>query len=174
MTPQQYADLGKDIQAAIVTLIKGVATKAKVLDRDPVNFEESGWYGALQSGDDLDEQGKKRVHTWIITFAGSNDLESSTVRSIEPVFRYRLQVFYQHEFGKNTDNSEMRIREEVLKVQMKLAQTPKFGTGAALSYQQKHRHWPFQIGLSGFFQIQKTAHRGVGELVVELQPIVVR
>jgi hypothetical protein len=174
MTPEEYADLGKEIQAGIVGVIKTEAPLAKVLDRDPVNFDESQWSGALKSDADKDANDKKRVHAWVITFAGSTDLESSTVRSIEPTFRFRVQLFYQHEYGKDSDNSEKRIREEVLKVQMKIAQTQKFGTGSVLNYQQKHKGLAVRVGLAGFFQTKETLHRGEGEIAVELQPIVVR
>ncbi len=164
MTVDEYIALGAGIQAAVVAVIKAAAPKAIVLDRDPVNFDESAWFGALKSDADLAADGKKRVHGWVVTFAGSDGLESSTIRSIEPTFRYRVQVFYGHEFGTNADNSEKRIRAEVLRVQFALASMGRIA-GVRTQVLLPIRLQPVRTSQ------QQVLHRGEGEVSLELQPI---
>ncbi|HEY0003731.1 MAG TPA: hypothetical protein VGB17_02885 [Pyrinomonadaceae bacterium] len=167
MTGDEYAQLGEDIQDAIGAVIQETAPAAKVLTEDPVNIDESLWVGSLKSGEDLDAEGQKRIHAWILTFVAPDDPDSSTVRSIEPAFVYRVQVFYSHDVG-----SEKRIRDEVLKVQFALAQNPKLEVVGV----NKHTQLRIRLrlgkmrGASG----DVIVHRGDGSLSVEMQPIAVR
>jgi hypothetical protein len=165
MTGAEYAALGASLQAAIVALIKSVVVNeddeliALVLDRDPVSLDEAQWLGALKTSADLDENNEKRAHAWIVTFAASEDLATSQNRSIAPIFKLKVQVFYSHDFGTDADNSEKRIRDEVLKVQLAFAQAPK------LIPRTKHRQLEMRIRLMKF--PAEIVHRGEGELVVE-------
>lgn len=167
MTPEEYAEFGAYVHAALVEIVSGVVRpeegpKGLVLDRDPVNLDEAQWLGALKSDDDTDENGDKRTHAWIIRFGGSVEPESTTVRSIEPRWVFDVQAFYAHDFGTADDNSEKRFRDEVLKVQMALAGAPRIpgvGTYADLSIRQR-------LGRLG----GEIVHRGVGEISVRLVP----
>lgn len=164
MTGEAYAELGEDIQAAIVALIDSVVNAdtpnlSKVLDRDPVNFDETEWLGALRSDVDVDEHGEKRVHAWVVTFVASEELQTSQNRSIAPDFTFKIQFFYAHDFGTNADNSEKRMRAEVLKVQLAFAQKPK------LMDRTRHNKFPIRLRLARFSAM--VVHRGEGELVVE-------
>lgn len=170
MTPEEYASLGANVHAALITVIKTVVqpaggAKGLVLDRDPVNLDEAQWLGALKADDDLDENGDKRTHAWIVRFGGSLDPESSTVRSIEPTWIFDVQVFYTHDFGTsegaNPDHSEKRIRAEVLKVQMALAAVRISGMGRYTDLSIRMR----LARLGG-----EIVHRGTGEIRVELTP----
>lgn len=167
MTPEQYAQLGADVHAGLVVRVKTVVRPAEgrkgiVLDRDPVNLDEAQWLGALKSDDDLDENGDKRVHAYIVRFGGSINPESPAVRSIQPTWVFPVEVFYTHDFGTDADNSEKRIRAEVLAVQMALASPPRIpgmGGYADLSIRLRLARLGGEI-----------VHRGQGEIAVELQP----
>ena len=168
MTAAEYAALGATVQAAVVAVIgatvnAGVPGLSLVFDRDPVNFDEEQWLGALKSDADLDETGDKRVHAWLVTFAASDDLESSTTRSIEPTFRLRVQVFYAHDFGTDASNSERRIRDEVLKVQWAFAQSPRLGE---LVNVERHEQLPMRLHLARLGG--EVIHRGEAELAVNV------
>lgn len=162
MTEEDYVKLGEDGQAALVALIKSKAPKARVLDRDPVNPDLLAWAAELRS--DLDA---KRIHSWIVTFAGSTDLKAAQIRSISPTFRYRVQFFHYHEFGKPADNSEKSAREEALKVQLAIAKVAKLVVGT------KHNEWPFRIALSEMRGVA-IMHRAEGEVELEIDPMNVR
>lgn len=171
MTPDEYAELVADIQAAVVAKIAEVENAttpnlSKVLDRDPVNFDETEWLGALKSDADVDEHGEKRVNAWLVTFAASDDLESDTVRSIEPTVRLRIQKFYAHDFGTTSDNSEMRNRTAILKVQFELARM------ARPAKTNNYGLLPMRVRLARLGG--EIVHRSEGELSFGLQPINVR
>lgn len=167
MTPEEYATFGAFVHAALVEIISSAVRpdegpKGLVLDRDPVNLNEAQWLGALKSDDDLDENGDKRTHAWIVRFGGSVEPESTTVRSIEPRWVFDVQAFYAHDFGTDADNSEKRFRGEVLKVQMALASAPRIpgvGTYADLSMRLRLARLGSEV-----------VHRGVGEISVRLTP----
>jgi hypothetical protein len=168
MTPAEYAQLGADVHAFIVARIKSVVqpeegAKGLVFDRDPVNLVESQWLASLKADDDLDEAGDKRAHAWIVRFGGSVDPESAAVRAIQPRWLFPVEVFYTHDFGTDEDNSEKRIRAEVLKVQMALASPPRIpgaGSYADLSIRLRLARMGGEI-----------IHRGQGEISVELVPV---
>jgi hypothetical protein len=172
MTPEEYAQLGADVHATILATIKTVVrpeegAKGLVLDRDPVHLDDAQWLAALKSDDDLDENGDKRTHAWVVRFGGSVDPESSTVRSIEPRWVFDVQVFLTHDFGTdegdNPYNSEKAIRDEVLKVQKALASPPRMpglGGYADLSIRVRLARLGGEI-----------VHRGQGEISVPLTPI---
>jgi hypothetical protein len=173
MTPAEYAQLGADVHAGLVARIKTVVqpedgAKGLVLDRDPVSLDDAQWFGALKADDDLDENGDKRTHAWIVRFGGSVEPESEAVRSIQPRWIFPVELFYTHDFGteegEGADNSEKRIRAEVLKVQMALAAPPRIpGVG---SYADLSIH--LRLARMG----GEIVHRGQGEISVELNPIV--
>jgi hypothetical protein len=179
VTPEEYAELGEAVHAAIITIVKSVVSpadppapappsvKGLVLDRDPVNFDETAWFGALKSGEDVDGEGQKRVHAWVIRFGGSVDPESRAVRAIEPKWIFPVEIFYSHEFGTAADNSEKRLREEVLKVQFTLAGQQRLGNIQRVS---KHTDLSVRLRL-GATKAQEVLHRGSGEISVELEPI---
>lgn len=166
MTAEEYAAVGADIQHAIAGIITATAPTAKVLQRDPVNMDEAQWVGSLKSADDLDGAGDKRVHAWLVTFAGTEDPRGSTVRAIEPVLPFKVQVFLSHEFGTDADNSEGRLRDEVLKVQMELAKQQRLGGIVGVS---KHTDLSMRVRLARLGG--EIVHRGEGELSVEMTPI---
>jgi hypothetical protein len=168
VTAEEYAALGAEVHAAIVAIIKSVVEpKGVVLDRDPVNFNETAWFGALKSADDLDAGGQKRVHGWVVRFGGSTDLESRAVRAIEPTWNFPVEVYYSHDFGSDADNSEKRLREEVLKVQFTLAGQQRLGNIQRVS---KHTDLTIRLRL-GATRAQEVLHRGTGEISVELEPL---
>jgi hypothetical protein len=162
MTEEEYIKLGEDGQAALLAIIKTKAPLARVLDRDPVNPDLKEWAAELKSDTD-----GKRIHCWIVTFAGSTDVKASQIRSIAPTFRYRVQFFHYHEFGKSAANSEKSAREESLKVQFAIARTAKLVVGT------KHNEWPFRIALSEMRGVA-IMHRAEGEVELEIDPINVR
>lgn len=165
MTAEEYAQLGAEVQAAIAGIIRTAAPLAKVLERDPVNLDDAQWLGSLKSDTDLDGT-DKRVHAWLVTFAGTEDPRSSTVRAVEPVLPFRVQVFLGHDFGTDADNSEKRVRGEVLKVQMELAKQQRLGGIVGVS---KHTDLTMRVRLGRMGDT--IVHRGEGELSVELTPI---
>lgn len=184
MTAEQYAQLGANVHAALVAIIASVVRpdgdvpKGLVLDRDPVNLDESQWLGALKSDDDLDENGDKRTHAWVIRFGGSLNPERSAVRSIEPKWLFDVQVFLTHDFGKSEGDgpytSEAAIRTEVLKVQKALADSPKLNDvrvqvgGDEYVYIRRHGDLSMRLKLAHLGR--EIVHRGIGEITVELQP----
>ncbi len=162
MTEEGYLKIAENGQAKLVEIIKEKAPKARVLDRDPVNPDLKEWAAELRSDGD-----EKRIHSWIITFAGSTDLDTSVVRSIAPTFRYRIQFFHYHEFGKPAANSEKSAREESLKVQFAIAKFAKLVNGT------RHNDWPFRIALEEMRGVA-IMHRAQGEVEMELDSINVR
>lgn len=179
MSPEEYARLGENVHAAIVDIVKTVVrpevgAKGLVLDRDPVNVDESQWLGALKADDDLDENGDKRTHGWIVRFGGSLNPDGPAVRAIHPKWPFDVQVFYTHDFGTDADNSEKRIRAEVLKVQKALADDPKLGNvnvevaGGERVYISRHADLSIRLRLARLGG--EIVHRGVGEITVELPP----
>jgi hypothetical protein len=168
VTGEEYADLGATVQSAIATIIGATAPTAKVLQRDPVNIDEALWLGSLLSDSDTDASGDKRVHAWLVTFAGSEDPTSTTIRAIEPVLPFKVQLFLSHEFGTAADSSEGRMRAEVLKVQYALAASPRLGLSQSLV--QRHMQLSMRVRLARMGVT--IVHRGEGEISVEVQPAV--
>lgn len=168
MNAEEYAQLGKDIQAAIVEIIRVAAPMAKVLDRDPVNLnDESAWLAALRSDEDVVDT-RQMIHAWLVTFQSPDDPKSEVIRSIEPTFEYRVQVFHYHDFGTDATNSEKLVRDEILKVQWAFAGSPKLSglTGVKGHTQLRQRVSLKRLG-------GEIVHRGDGSLRVDLKPQVV-
>jgi len=163
MTPAQYAQVGADVSAAIVARLALAAPLALVLDRDPVNLDEVQWLAALKSTADEDENGDTRTHAWIVTFAATDEPQSNKIKSIEPIFRFNFELFYTHDFGTTIDNSEQRIRAEVLRTQFMIAQTPHLGIGAVST----HRQLRMRLRLARLGG--EVIHRGTGTLEAEIQ-----
>jgi hypothetical protein len=168
ITGDEYAQIAADVQQQAAEIITSVVTvgappvmQSLVLTEDPVDLDEAQWAGALLSENDLDENGDKRVHAWIVTFAGSDQLESGQVRSIEPKFHLRVQVFYTHDAG-----SESRIRAECLKVQYAIAEAPKMNMPGVVT---RHEQLPIRLRLARLGT--RILHRGEGELVLDVQPL---
>lgn len=168
MNAEEYAQLGADTQAAIGGIVSATAPTAKVLLRDPVNLDETQWLGSLKSDTDLDAAGDKRVHAWLVTFAGTTPEETTGVRDIEPTFKFDVQFFLSHEFGTDADSSEKRARAEILKVQHALAAEPHFETAGVTGIaRHKNLTMPVKLGRLG----GEIIHRGRGELSVLVQPL---
>lgn len=187
MTGEDYAKVAEDTQAAVVAVIKKVVAppdpeppeppsrKGLVLDRDPVNLDESKWLGSLLAEEDLDEEGDERVHAWVVTFAGSvPDPAVKTVGAIAPEWPFSVQFFYSHDFGTTADNSEKRARSEVLRVQWAIAGELKFEGAVPGGIKSLSRH----TGLSMRVRLKRMGgrviHHGVGELTVKLDPLSTR
>jgi hypothetical protein len=163
MTGEEYAQIAANIQASLVAIITTVAPKAQVLDEDPVNLDTNEWEASLTSAADVDDSGDKRVHTWLVTFAGSDGAPSSTVRSIEPTMPFRVQAWLRHEPG-----SEAVFRAETLKVQLAIAQAPKLNVPDVVT---RHKGLPIECRRLG--QFSKTiVHRSDTVIKVELKSIV--
>lgn len=177
MTAEQYAQLAADAQAKIGQIIAATAPKAKVLLHDPVDTNNDLWIGGLLSADDLDPQGKKRAHTWLVTFAGILDPETAQNRSIAPTLPFRVQLFHAHwyvpaagegEAATPEQTSEAAVRAEVLKVQLAFAEKPKLDLAGVSRHAQLRMRVALgrMRGKSG----DVILHRGDGELSVELMP----
>lgn len=181
MTPEELAQLGEEAHKAIVAIISTVVRpdegpKGLVLDRDPVSFDDDQWLGALKADEDLDENGDKRTHAWVVRFGGSVDPETAAVRAIAPSFVFDVEFFYSHDFGTDEDNSEKRGRAEVLKVQKAIAGEPKLmGAHVVLEggdsvYVSRHADLSMRLRLKRFGKLE-VVHHGQGEIRVELPPI---
>lgn len=165
MTAEEYAGVAEEVRAKVVEVITPQAPKAQVLWEDPVSFDTGAWAAGLLSAGDPDAQGQARIHTWLVTFAGSDEMESSRVRCVEPVFRFRLQFFHWHGPG-----SEALVRAEALRVQWTIAATPKLTVPGVVA---QHRQLPIRVRLATMSeQVGPVIHRGEGELAVEIQPLV--
>lgn len=165
MTAEEYAALGAEIQAAIVTIIETAAPKAKVWGRDPVSLDEEAWAGSLRSPADVVNE-REMIHSFVVTFGGWDLTDPPPIRSIEPTFVFRVQLFHYHDSGTDAANSEKSVRDELLAVQLALAKSSKLG----LNQHGIQRHTQLRQRVVLRKMAGEVLHRGDGELKVELQP----
>ncbi|HLL74810.1 MAG TPA: hypothetical protein VK421_06055 [Pyrinomonadaceae bacterium] len=171
-----YPKLAADVQGRIAEIIEAAVTVegegeapdvvlAKVLTQDPVNLDEARWAASLLSDADKDENDDKRIHAWVVTFAGAEPEKDTGVHDLQTKLTYQVQVFYSHDYGEG-GGSEARLRDEIMRVQWALASDPDF-TGIGKIGRHYNLHMRVALGRMG----ESVIHRGRGELVVGLHPL---
>jgi hypothetical protein len=169
MTGAEYAQIAASIQAKIAEIITGVVTTAdsppvvlaKVLTEDPFDLDVAQWEGGLLSDTDLDTGGSKRIHAWLVTFAGSDGAPSKAVRSIEPTLSFRVQAWLRHEQG-----SAAIFLAETLKVQWEIAKAAKLNLPGVVT---RHKGLPIECRRLGKFS-KTTVHRSDTVIEVQVEP----
>lgn len=106
-------DSDDTIRLAIAAGIEGIATLAVVfpwwvLPEDPI-----AWPGALRADSiDLDSQGNKRVHAYVMKRDDSEG-ERVDARRVKRIYRYNIMAFHYFDMGTKTANSEKLFTAEI-------------------------------------------------------------
>lgn len=170
MNGEEFAAAVASIQTGIAGIVSTVVAPAgKVFNRYAMEGDAGAWAGLLRSGGDVDAAGAERVHAWLIGFGGISHPNAPPIRSIEPELTFTVDAFWGYELGIDTDNSERRARNELMKVVWAVASVTHLNAPEFVSGHRNLRS-RFQLGTLG----SQVVHQSFGELSVVLQPQVIR
>ena len=106
------------IRAALKSVIETAAPLAVVFDWWVLGANEDQWPGYLRSSSDLDANGQKRVHGYVITRIGADPNEGRATRrnsaSVRRMFQYSiLALRYYDSSSTSASNSDVTFNAEL-------------------------------------------------------------
>jgi hypothetical protein len=165
-TLEEYLAARVAIKAAIVALVESLDTKAIVLPTFTFDESDDNWPALLRSPDDLDDDGKPKIHAIQIFYAGARQEKRGATPAglMLPILPIGFGFFRLYEIGV----SEEELDAEVATVQMEIAKAQTF-EGAHFDGLVVP-NYRLTRGLSGTGQIQY----GLGVMEIEMQGVQLR
>lgn len=101
------------IRAAIASTITGAAATAVVYDWWVLGHEVDEWPGLLRSSSDVDSNGRKRVHGYVITRRESAGEWVGNRNAARRSYTYWILGFHYYSTGTSASNSEATFTAEI-------------------------------------------------------------
>lgn len=120
---QEYKNVHRYVKKALKKIIIPVVPKARVYSRFVWSPNDNTWAGLLKSENDtIDDE--KQVNAVQFYFTGAEEAqgEETPIGSMDPVIPVGIDFFVKYDRGKEEDNSELRLFDQMALVKMTLAE----------------------------------------------------